>query len=352
MLKAFFKKYTFHFKQPGGTSRGVLVSKNSWFIVIYDSDYPNLIGVGECSILSGLSIDDRPDFETQLHNVCDKIEDWQYWLEEGLFDFPSIRFGLEMAIKDIAEEGDRILFTSEFTNGNAQIPINGLVWMGDYKIMYDRLVEKIELGFSCVKLKIGAINFEEELSLMLSIRKDFQDTDIEIRLDANGAFSSNEVIEKLKRLSEFNIHSIEQPIKQNQWEEMAEVCLKSPIPIALDEELIGIKDRDKIKEMLSIIQPQYIILKPSLLGGFSQSSVFIQEAENQNIGWWVTSALEANIGLNAIAQWTYTLGSNMPQGLGTGEVFTNNIISPLAIKDGSLLYNPSKSWDLKNIINE
>ena len=352
MLKAFFKKYTFHFKQPGGTSRGVLVSKNSWFIVIYDSDYPNLIGVGECSILSGLSIDDRPDFETQLHNVCDKIEDWQYWLEEGLFDFPSIRFGLEMAIKDIAEEGDRILFTSEFTNGNAQIPINGLVWMGDYKIMYDRLVEKIELGFSCVKLKIGAINFEEELSLMLSIRKDFQDTDIEIRLDANGAFSSNEVIEKLKRLSEFNIHSIEQPIKQNQWEEMAEVCLKSPIPIALDEELIGIKDRDKIKEMLSIIQPQYIILKPSLLGGFSQSSVFIQEAENQNIGWWVTSALEANIGLNAIAQWTYTLGSNMPQGLGTGEVFTNSIISPLAIKDGSLLYNPSKSWDLKNIINE
>lgn len=352
MLKAFFKKYTLHFKQPGGTSRGVLVTKNSWFIVIYDSDYPNLIGVGECSILPGLSIDDRPDFETQLHDVCEKIEDWRYWLEEGLFDFPSIRFGLEMAIKDIAEEGDRILFISEFTNGNARIPINGLVWMGDYKIMYDRLVEKIEQGFSCVKLKIGAINFEEELSLMQSIRKDFLDTDIEIRLDANGAFSSEEVIEKLKRLSEFNIHSIEQPIKQNQWEEMAEVCLKSPIPIALDEELIGIKHRDKIKKMLNVIQPQYIILKPSLLGGFSQSSVFIQEAENQNIGWWVTSALEANIGLNAIAQWTYTLGSNMPQGLGTGEVFANNIISPLAIKDGSLLYNPSKSWDLKAIINE
>ena len=351
MLKAYFRKHILHFKQPGGTSRGILTTKDSWFIVIFDDDEPDTKGIGECSILRGLSIDDRPDFEAKLQHLCNDIENWQYWLKDGLIEFPAIRFGLETAIKDILEGGERLLFHSSFTIGDDYIPINGLVWMGDYETMRDRIIEKIDTGYKCVKLKIGAINFKDELKLLQLIRKDFSESDVELRLDANGAFSPTEAIEKLKRLSEFKIHSIEQPIKQNQWEEMADVCSGSPIPIALDEELIGIENREKLSELLDIIKPQFIILKPSLLGGFRQSSIFIQEAENHNIGWWITSALEANIGLNAIAQWTYTLNNILPQGLGTGQVFINNIKSPLAINKGYLYYDPMEKWDLKGIID-
>ncbi len=349
MLKAHIKKYTFNFKQPGGTSRGVLTSKNSWFIVVYEIGNPEIKGIGECSILQGLSIDDRPDFEEKLKQVQKDINNWQYWLEEALFEFPSIRFGLEMAIRDLYVEGSKLLFPSAFTQGKGSIPINGLVWMGDYLTMRKRIIEKIESGYNCIKVKIGAINFEDELRLLHLIRNDFSDKDIELRLDANGAFSPDEAPEKLKRLSEFFIHSIEQPIKQHQWEKMAHICSNSPIPIALDEELIGIYDRQEIKQMLEIINPQYIILKPSLLGGWKQSNIFIEEAENYNIGWWVTSALESNIGLNAIAQWVFTLNSNMPQGLGTGQLFHNNIASPLSIKNANLHYNTSVDWDLLSL---
>ncbi len=351
MLKAFYKKYAFYFKQPGGTSRGILTSKDSWFIVIYDDQYLEFKGIGECGIIKGLSIDDRPDFELKLQQVCNEIDNWQFFLEEGLFDYPSIRFGLEMAIKDIAEDSSRILFRSEFTDGKASIPINGLVWMGDFDTMRSRIIEKIELGFSCIKLKVGAIDFNDEIKLLGLIRKEFSDKDIELRLDANGAFNPDQALEKLKKLSEFNIHSIEQPIKQKQWIKMGELCIKSPIPIALDEELIGLYNGEEINNMLDTIAPQYIILKPGLIGGWSQSSVFIREAENRNIGWWVTSALEGNVGLNAIAQWTYTLGNEMPQGLGTGQLFTNNFSSPLEIKKASLFFNQKYDWNLNEILD-
>lgn len=352
MLEAIFKKNTLNFKQPGGTSRGVLNEKDSWFIIVYDTDEPKVKGIGECSIIKYLSIDDRPDFEHKLKQVCEDIVSWQYWLEEGLFDFPAIRFGLETAIRDLYVGGTKLLFPSKFTEGKDTIPINGLVWMGDYFTMRKRIIEKIDSGYSCVKLKIGAINFEDEVKLLKLIRDDFSDKDIELRLDANGAFSVEDVYEKLNRLSDFSIHSIEQPIKPGRWEEMAKICEQSPIPIALDEELIGIFRREDIKRMLDFIVPHYIILKPGLLGGWKQSNMFIEEAENFNVGWWITSALEANIGLNAIAQWTYTLYSNMPQGLGTGQLFSNNIPSPLIIEDAELHYSPLHNWDLTRIVND
>jgi len=351
MLKARFKKHTLNFIHPGGTSRGIMNSKDSWILFIYVEDAPEYYGIGECSLIKGLSIDDRSDFESKLQIVCDDIDNWQYWLEEGLFEFPSIRFGLEMAIKDLSEDGDCILFSSSFTTGEDKIPINGLVWMGDYQIMRERIIEKIENGFSCIKLKVGAINFEDEIKLLNLIRTDFSDKEIELRLDANGAFTKDDAEEKLKILSQFSIHSIEQPIAPKQWELMADLCSKSPIPIALDEELIGIHNQDYISKMLEEIAPHYIILKPGLIGGWSQSSTFIREAENQNIGWWITSALEGNIGLNAIAQWAYTLGNPMPQGLGTGQLFSNNIASPLKMEGGFLHYDPKLKWEIEGIIN-
>ena len=350
MLVAKIKKHTLNFKIPGGTSRGVLTTKTSWFVIIYNTNYPDVRGIGECSILPKLSIDDTPEFEQKLLQVCNDIANWKYWLEEGLFAFPAIRFGIETAIMDLSMGGNKLLFPSLFTNGKDSIPINGLIWMGDYLTMRKRIIDKIDNGYKCIKIKIGAINFEDEINLLKLIRKDFSEEDIEIRLDANGAFSANEAIEKLKQLSEFRIHSIEQPIKQHQWENMTKLCRTSPIPIALDEELIGINSRADIKKLLETINPQYIILKPSLLGGFKQSNTFIEEAENYNVGWWITSALETNIGLNAIAQWTYTLNNNMPQGLGTGQLFTNNITSPLQINDAKLTYNTSANWIINKVL--
>ncbi len=351
MLEASAKKYTLFFKQPGGTSRGVLTSKDSWFISIYKKDEPQIKGIGECSIIKDLSIDDRPDFEQKLIDICNDINNYQYWLDEGLFDFPSIRFGVESAIRDLSQGGSRLLFPSLFTEGNDVIPINGLVWMGDYQTMRGRIIDKIETGYSCIKVKIGAINFEDELKLLKLIRSDFTENDIELRLDANGAFSPDEALDKISSLSKFNIHSIEQPIKPHQWEKMAKVCESSPIPIALDEEMIGVYDREDIKQMLEVIRPNYLILKPSFLGGFMQSNIFIEEAENRNIDWWVTSALESNIGLNAIAQWTYTLENSLPQGLGTGQLFSNNIPSPLSIINNGLHYNQLEDWHLIEALN-
>lgn len=351
MLEAVTKKHTLDFIQPGGTSRGELTSKDSWFILIKDKSEPQVVGIGECSILKGLSIDDRPDFVQKLNKVCNDINNYHYWLDEGLFEFPAIRFGVEMAMKDLTSGGNKLLFPSLFTEGNNAIPINGLVWMGDYNAMKKRILEKIELGYNCIKVKIGAINIEEEIKLLKIIRDDFTEKDIELRLDANGAFSFEDALDKLNRLSEFAIHSIEQPIKQHQWEKMAEICSKSPIPIALDEELIGIYQREDIKRMLEVISPHFIILKPSLLGGWRQSQMFIEEAAERNIDWWVTSALESNIGLNAIAQWTYTLQNSKPQGLGTGQLFSNNIPSPLNIDNAGLVYNPSIDWDVTEVVN-
>jgi len=347
MLKASFKKYTLNFNFPAGTSRGVLQQKDSWFIILSIDNLKN--GIGECGLLKGLSFDDKPGYEDKIQEVCAEINTTQKYDLQKLVEFPSIRFGLEMAFLDLQSKLERILFPSNFAEGKDSININGLVWMGEFDFMLKQIREKIEKGFSCIKLKIGAIDFEKEILLIHSIRKEFSETDIEIRVDANGAFSPKEALEKLKRLAEYDLHSIEQPIKQGQWEEMAKLCEGTPLPIALDEELIGIFEKKKKEELLNQIKPQYIILKPSLVGGFAVSEEWIELAEQNNIGWWVTSALESNIGLSAISQWTYKLGNKMPQGLGTGQLYTNNFESPLIITNGQLNYLPSITWNLLNL---
>ena len=344
MITAQYHKYILNFKRPSGTSRGILKTKETWFIILKENDKT---GIGECGILRTLSIDDRPDYEEKLKWVCDNIHLGLEKLLEEVYDFPSIQFGLEQAFLSLRSNSPFELFSSEFTKGNDSIPINGLIWMGDKAFMKTQIKEKLATGFSCIKMKIGAIDFNTELELLTSIRKEFSSEEIELRVDANGAFSPENALEKLKRLSELELHSIEQPIKLGQFEAMASLCDKTPLPIALDEELIGVFSVTKKQEILQKIQPQYIILKPSLVGGFAGSQEWINFAEQQNCGWWITSALESNVGLNAIAQWTYTLNSTMPQGLGTGGLYTNNFDSKLEIEKGSLQYNNSKKWKFK-----
>lgn len=342
-MTATYHKHILQFKQPSGTSRGVLTQKETWFIVIVNN---HKRGIGECSILKGLSIDDRPDFEDKLNWVCKNITKELNSLVNGLIEFPAIQFGLEMAFLSLESKDEFVLFPSEFTNGEASILINGLIWMGTKAFMKQQIKSKIEAGFSCIKLKIGAIDFKTELSLLKSIRDEFSENDIELRVDANGAFSPTEALEKLKILSEFNLHSIEQPIRQGQFQDMAGLCEQTPLPIALDEELIGINSVTEKEELLQTINPQYIILKPSLIGGFKRSEEWIKIAEKQHVKWWITSALESNIGLNAIAQWTYNLKNTMPQGLGTGSLFINNFISPLQVENGTLRHEPRQKWNL------
>ena len=345
-MRATFQAYSLIFKQASGTSRGVLRQKDTWFLKIEDGQR---FGIGECGMFRGLSADDRPDFETKLQWTCDNIHLGLENLLEALIEFPSIQFGLEMAFQSLESETPFLLFPSEFTQHKQAIDINGLIWMGSEAFMKQQIQDKIEAGFSCIKMKIGAIDFDTEINLLKSIRKEFSVKDIELRVDANGAFAPTEALEKLKILSDLELHSIEQPIKQGQIEAMASLCEQTPLPIALDEELIGVFDVTKQQELLQTINPQYIILKPTLVGGFGGSKAWIDMAESQNIGWWITSALESNIGLNAIAQWTYTLKSKMPQGLGTGSLFTNNFDSPLQVKNGTLHYNSEQKWNIKNL---
>jgi len=341
-MKATYKKHILNFKVPSGTSRGILKTKETWFIII-ENDGKR--GIGECGILRGLSADDRPDYEAQLQYTCNNIEKGLDVLYAENEEFPSIQIGLEMAFKSLEAKDPFILFPSNFTKGNDSIPINGLIWMGDKSFMNQQIKQKIADGFDCIKLKIGAIDFQTELDILKGIRQNFSESDIEIRVDANGAFSIDSALEKLKRLSDYKLHSIEQPIKPSQWEDMAKLCENTPLPIALDEELIGVFNEDKKQELLRVINPQYIILKPSFIGGFKGSNTWITLAEKQNIGWWITSALESNVGLNAIAQYTYLKEVIMPQGLGTGSLFTNNISSPLTVKNGTLQYNTNLNWD-------
>jgi len=340
-MKAIYQKYILNFKQASGTSRGVLHTKETYFLKLTDNQK---FGIGECAIFRGLSIDDRPDYEDKLQWLCENINrDIEELLSE-LIEFPSIQFGLEQAVLSLQSYNLFELFPSKFTQSKDSININGLIWMGSEAFMKQQIKDKLKAGFSVIKMKIGAIDFENEIALLKSIRREFSSEEIELRVDANGAFLPSEALEKLKIVSQFEIHSIEQPIKQGQLYEMAELCLKTPIPIALDEELIGVFNVTKKEELLQIINPQYIILKPSLVGGFKGSSAWINLAKKQQIGWWITSALESNVGLNAIAQWTYSLNSKMPQGLGTGSLFTNNFESPLEVKNGHLHYNNNKSW--------
>ncbi len=349
MLQLSYKKHVLQFKNPAGTSRGVLHRKTSYYLLVHDTENPEITGIGECSTIKELSPDPWDRYEETLRAVCRGPEPPEYWLQSGLDDFPSIRFGLETALLDWQKGGQRLLFPSAFTNGSRGIPINGLIWMGDTAFMKKQIREKLENGFRCIKLKIGAIDFEQELALLKMIRNEYPENELELRVDANGAFSPEEAMEKLEKLSHFQLHSIEQPVRQGQWDVMSRLCRESPVPIALDEDLIGLKTAEEIEKLLTRVQPQYIVLKPSLLGGFAKSRLFIALAGQKGIGWWVTSALEGNIGLNAIAQWTFLLDNPMPQGLGTGQLFKNNVSSPLYIEKAQLKFDTENRWDL-NVI--
>ena len=341
-MQATYHKYILDFKRPSGTSRGVLTQKETWFLIL---EKDGRTGIGECGILRSLSFDDRPDYEEKLKWVCENIHLGEEKLWEELRDFPSIQFGVEMAFRSLAAQNPFLLFPSAFTQGKAAISINGLVWMGEEQFMKEQIIQKIEGGFKCIKLKIGAIDFETEIDLLKYIRREFSSEEIEIRVDANGAFSPAEALEKLKRLSELELHSIEQPIKQGQPEEMAKLCESTPLPIALDEELIGVSDVTEKKKLLQTIKPQYLIFKPSLIGGIKGTREWIDLLEEKEAHWWITSALESNVGLNAIAQFTFTLDNPMPQGLGTGGLYTNNFESPLEVASGELWYRPSQKWN-------
>ena len=331
-----------HFKQPAGTSRGVYTTRNVWYIVLTDPQDPTHYGVGECAPLPALSCDDIPEYEDILKETCRRLEENTETVLKTLENYPSIRFGVETALTHYQTQSLQLWHTP-FSQGKEGIPINGLIWMGNFDEMYQRIEEKMHQGFRCIKLKIGAIDFEKELELLAHIRKHFSPEQIELRVDANGAFSPVDALEKLKRLNEYRLHSIEQPIRAGQWREMARLCASTPFPIALDEELIGINCRTQKIELLDTILPQYIILKPSLHGGIGGSREWIELAAERGIGSWVTSALESNIGLNAIAQWTATLQPTLPQGLGTGLLFTDNIDYPLHIEGDCLWYHPEEN---------
>lgn len=330
---------TLHFKQPAGTSRGVYTERRIWLVTVTDG---SAIGIGECAPLPKLSCDDIPNYAEVLRHFCGEVERTGEIPYEALRDYPSMLFGLETALYEVRrkkEEGRDVLFDTPFSRGEVGIPINGLVWMGTFDEMRERIEQKLEQGFRCVKLKIGAIDFDAELELIKQIRGRFSHHEVELRVDANGAFRFDEALYKLELLSQYALHSIEQPIKAGQWANMAELCRESPLPIALDEELIGVNDPEQKRQMLNIIKPRYIILKPSLHGGMMGVREWVDIARDMGIGSWITSALESNIGLNAIAQLCsdiYGDAIKMPQGLGTGQLFTDNIPMPLEIRGDQL----------------
>jgi len=320
--------------------------KETWFIIIENNQKK---GVGECGILRGLSCDDRPDYEEKLAWTCENIHLGVDKLWEALIEFPSIQFGVEMAFHSLASENPFLLFPSSFTDGQKSIPINGLIWMGNEAFMKQQIEVKLAEGFHCLKLKIGAIDFDEELKLIDYIRQNFTPEEVEIRVDANGAFYKSEALNKLHQLFGYKIHSIEQPIQKNNTDSMSELCKSTPIPIALDEELIGVFSFENKEQLLLKIMPQYIILKPSFVGGFRGTNEWILLAEKYNIKWWITSALESNIGLNAIAQWTFLKDNLMPQGLGTGALYSNNFDCQLEISQGQLWFKNDKEFSFNFI---
>ncbi len=342
-LRFTHRPHVFHFKRPAGTSRGTYMERHFWLITVTDPR-TGRCGVGECAPLPSLSCDDLPEYEDILDAACQQVEASGCIDCEGLRPYPSILFGLETAFRHLVS-GSLALADTPFSRGEAGIPINGLIWMGSYDYMYEQIQQKIAEGFRCIKLKIGAINFEEELALLRYIRERVPASSVQLRVDANGAFSPKDAGEKLALLAALDIHSIEQPIRAGQWDEMSRLCANSPLPIALDEELIGVNDPREKQRMLDTIRPAYIILKPSLHGGICGSSEWIRLAEERGIGWWVTSALESNVGLNAIAQWCATLHNPMPQGLGTGSLYVDNFHIPLEVRGDCLWFDPSKIED-------
>ena len=334
MKTAKFYPYTLNFKRPSGTSRGVLNTKETYFIEVFEDDKK---GIGECALFRGLSFDDDDDYEAALEWTCRNINLSIDDLREELVNHPSIIFGVEQALLNLQHQNE-FYFPSEFTEGKDSIKINGLIWMGTSDYMKEQLEEKLSKGFSCIKLKIG-VDWNAEKQILKSLREQFPKDKIELRVDANGAFSPEQAKIVLQELAELHIHSIEQPIQAGNWKAMAELCHSTPTPIALDEELIGVLNYESKKTLIKEIKPQYIILKPALVGGFSGSDEWIDLAEQNNIGWWITSALESNIGLNAIAQYTYTKNNPMPQGLGTGALFTNNFETNLHLEGERLWFD-------------
>lgn len=325
-----------HFLQPAGTSRGVYNTRLSFYLKITSDEQPNVVGVGECATLPDLSCDAMPpnEYERKLRTFCDEYERTGVIDYEAMRPYPSMLFGLETAVAQFNAKGSLNFFDTPFGRGEEGIPINGLVWMGTFKEMFERLEAKLKAGFRCIKIKIGAIDFDRELQLIRHIRSTFSRNDVELRVDANGGFTPEEALSRMEALVQYDIHSIEQPIKQHQWAEMARLCVATPLSIGLDEELIGVNERQKKIELLDTIRPQYIVLKPSLHGGMAGTEEWIQLARERNIGSWITSALESNVGLNAIAQLTANIyGTNIrhAQGLGTGQLFADNIEMPLKV---------------------
>ncbi|SIQ76581.1 o-succinylbenzoate synthase [Chryseobacterium sp. RU37D] len=332
-MKAKYFRYLLEFKRPSGTSRGVLHEKETFILEISENEKK---GIGECAVFRGLSFDDKPDYEKKLQWLCENIQQDSKFLKENLKEYPSIWFGYEQAVLNL-KHGKNFYFPSEFTEGKMPIIINGLIWMGDINYMEEQIQDKLKKGFHCIKLKIG-VDWKSEHEILQKLRQKFSKEKLELRVDANGGFTKEESKTVLKQLTDLDIHSIEQPVKAGNWNDMAELCAETQTPIALDEELISIVNFNEKEKLLKAIKPQYIILKPSLIGGFSGSDEWISLAEEQNIDWWITSALESNIGLNAIAQYTFTKNSKMPQGLGTGCLFTNNFESQLDLRGEQLFF--------------
>ena len=325
-----------HFLQPAGTSRGVYNTRLSFYLKLTSDEQPDVVGVGECATLPNLSCDAMPpnEYERKLRTFCDEYERTGVIDYEAMRTYPSMLFGLETAVVQFNAKGSLNFFDTPFGRGEEGIPINGLVWMGTFEEMFERLEAKLKAGFRCIKIKIGAIDFDRELQLIRHIRSTFSRNNVELRVDANGGFTPEEALSRMEALVQYDIHSIEQPIKQHQWTEMARLCAATPLPIGLDEELIGVNERQKKIELLDTIRPQYIVLKPSLHGGMVGTEEWIQLARERNIGSWITSALESNVGLNAIAQLTASIyGTNIrhAQGLGTGQLFADNIEMPLKV---------------------
>lgn len=346
MLKAQWAPYTLRFLETAVTSRQRMQVKDTFFVRVWDDSAPEVYGVGEVPLFRGLSAEDTPGFEGFLTRTCREIGHTQSAADVRLPEVSSIRFGFEMALRDFATAGRRLYFDTPWAHGRSRQQINGLVWMGDRDTMARRIRQKLDAGFHCVKLKIGGIDFAQELDLLRLIRREYGPEDIELRLDANGSFTPGNAVEKLKRLSEYHIHSLEQPIRAGNPEEMARICRESPIDIALDEELIGFRSADEKRRLLATVMPRYIILKPALCGGFAQSDEWIAIARELSIGWWATSALESNVGLDAIGQWVSHYKPDMPQGLGTGQLYANNIPTPVYLDGQYICRAENRGYDI------
>ena len=349
MIHATWKELTLTPRFPLGTSKGMIEKRTVWYLIAWHKDRPQVRGIGEAALFPGHSKEFPADVRTNLLELCADTSNWVHRMTDDLVHVPSVRFAVEQCLRDLEVSGSKVLFSSPFTLGRAGIPINGLVWMGDKKTMRERIKAQIDGGNRCVKMKIGAMGIEDELGLLADVRREFSVKDLALRVDANGAFSHTTARPVLDRLAELGVESIEQPVAPGLYEVMAELCADTPIPIALDEDLIGLNTLDMKKDLLDHLRPQHIVIKPSLVGGWAAAREWIDLAEERNIGWWITSALESNIGLNAIAQWTAALGVDIPQGLGTGSVYVNNIPSPLVAQGGQLRYRPEVAWDLERI---